>query len=147
MDDKKLEKIRLVMKKVIYIDEKNYGDYKNLNIVAFSLAYSGAMGNPGEILVITKDARIYSMNYAYGDMTIEMCNEVCPPLKDCQFGFFEVEETLVGWKGVPLGAGNFLVLSESIYNQLKHELLEMPPHFRYGRWIDITLNLLNTRIR
>lgn len=147
MDDKTLEEIGLVMKKVIYIDEKNYGDYKNLDIVAFSLAYSGAMGNPGEILVITKEARIYSMNYAYGDMTIEMCHEVCPPLRDCQFGFFEVEETIVGWKGVPLGAGNFLVLSESIYNQLKHELLEMPPHFRYDRWIDMTLNLLNKRIR
>ena len=135
------------MKKVINIDEKNYGDYKNLNIVAFSLAYGGAMGNPGEILVITKEALIYSMNYAYGDMTIEMCNEVCPLLRDCQFGFFEVEGTPVGWKGVPLGAGNFLVLAEPIYNQLKHKLLEMPPHFRYGEWIDMTLNLLNKRIR
>ena len=32
MDDKTLEEIGLVMKKVIYIDEKNYGDYKNLDI-------------------------------------------------------------------------------------------------------------------
>lgn len=135
------------MKEVIYIDEKNYGQYSNLNIVAFSLAYGGAMGSPGEILVVTKDAKIYSMNYVYGNMTIEMCFEVCPPLKDCEFGMFDVEKTPEGWKGARLGMGNFLVLSEPAYNQLKPELSEMQPHILYGKWIDMTLNLLNTEIR
>lgn len=46
----------------IKIDEKSYKDYLNLDIVAFSLAYGGAMGSPGKILVVTKDANIYSMN-------------------------------------------------------------------------------------
>lgn len=142
LDDKALEKITKIMKEVIYINEKNYVDYNNLNIVAFSLAYGGAMGSPGEILVVTKDANIYSMNYVYGDMTIEMCNQVCPTLKDCEFGMFDVEKTPDGWKGVSLGAGNFLVLAESIYEQLQTELIALPPHYRYGRWMDMTLNLL-----
>jgi hypothetical protein len=131
------------MEDVIYIDEKNFKDYINLNVIAFSFAHGGAQGSPGEIIVITKENIIYSMNYAYSYMTIEMCDEVCPPLKECQFGFFEVEKTPVGWKGVPLGAGNFLVLSEPIYNQIEHELLQMPPHIRYGRWMGIVKDLMN----
>jgi hypothetical protein len=131
------------MEDVIYIDEKNFKDYINLNVIAFSFAHGGAQGSPGEIIVITKENIIYSMNYAYSYMTIEMCDEVCPPLKECQFGLFEVEKTPVGWKGVPLGAGNFLVLSEPIYNQIEHELLQMPPHIRYGRWMGIVKDLMN----
>lgn len=131
------------MEDVIYIDENNYKNYINLNTIAFSFAHGGAQGSGGEILVITNDTKIYSMNYCFGNMTIEMCDEVCPPLKDCFFGFFEVEKTPVGWKGVPLGAGNFLVLSELVYNQIARELLQMPPHIRYGRWMGMVKNLMN----
>lgn len=132
------------MEEVIYIDENNYRDYFNLNIIAFSFAHGGAQGSPGEILVITREAQTYSMNYAYGYMTIEMCDEVCPPLKDCFFGFFDVEKTPDGWKGISLGAGNFLVLAESIYNQLNQDLLCIPPHIRYGRWRSMVMGCLRT---
>lgn len=44
------------MKEVVYIDEKNYRDYLNLEVIAFSFAYGGAMGSPGEILFITNEA-------------------------------------------------------------------------------------------
>lgn len=130
------------MNEVINIDEKNYGDYRNLNIVAFSLAFWGAMGSPGEILVVSKEALVYSMNYVYGNMTIEMCFEVCPPLKDCKFGMFDVEKTPKGWKGARLGMGNFLVLAEPIYNHLKGELLEIPPHILYGKWLGMVLDCI-----
>ena len=133
-----------MMKEVIYIGDKNYKCYLNLDVIAFSFAYGGAMGSGGEIIVITKEANIYSMNYVFGDMTIEMCDEVCPPLKDCLFGFFEVEKTPDGWKGISLGAGNFLVLAESIYNQLSPDLLCVPPHIRYGRWMNMVIGYLRT---
>ena len=134
------------MNKVINIDEKNYCDYVNLNVVAFSLAYGGAMGSPGEILVVTKEALVYRMNYVYGNMTIEMCDEVCPQLKDCEFGMFDVDKTPIGWKGVRLGFGNFLVLSDPIYNTLKDEILDMSVDILYSRWLEMTLNLLRTDI-
>jgi len=136
----------IVMNKVINIDEKNYCDYVNLNVVAFSLAYGGAMGSPGEILVVTKEALVYRMNYVYGNMTIEMCDEVCPQLKDCEFGMFDVDKTPIGWKGVRLGFGNFLVLSDPIYNTLKDEILDMSVDILYSRWLEMTLNLLRTDI-
>ncbi len=126
-------------KEVIYIDNKNCWDYLNLDVIAFSFAYGGAQGSGGEILVITKVAKMYSMNYVWGDMTIEMCYEVCPPLKDCEFGVIDVEKTPNGWKGIGLGLGNFLVLAEPIYNQIGHELLKLRPPFRYREWRDMVL--------
>lgn len=130
-----------MMKEEIYIDDKNYRDYLNLDIIAFSFAYGGAMGSGGEIIVITKEAKIYSMNYVFGDMTIEMCDKVCPPLKDCEFGVLEVEKTPNGWKGISLGMGNFLVLSDSVYNRMGHNLLKLRPSFRYREWRGMVLKL------
>lgn len=130
------------MKEVVYIDEKNYRDYLNLEVIAFSFAYGGAMGSPGEILFITNEAKTYSMNYVFGDMTIEMCDEVCPPLKECDFGILEVEKTPNGWKGISLGFGNFLVLAAPIYERIGQNLLKLRPPFRYGEWRDMVLELL-----
>lgn len=131
------------MNEEIYINEKNYKEYLNLPIIAFSFAYGGAQGVGGEILVITSDGGIYSMNHVFGNMTIEMCEEVCLPLKYCCFGYVDVEKTPEGWKGIKLGAGNFLVLADSIYFKIKEELLKMAPHIRYGRWIDMVLDCIN----
>ena len=132
------------MKEVIFINDKNYRDYLNLDVVAFSFAYGGAMGSGGEIIVITKGAGIYSMNYFFGDMTIEMCDEVCSTLKDCEFGVLEVEKTPNGWKGIGLGMGNFLVLAEPIYNRIGRNLLKLRPSFRYREWRGMVLELLET---
>ena len=129
------------MEEVIYIDDKNYRDYLNLDVIAFSFAYGGAMGIGGEILVITKDTNIYSMNYVFGYMTIEMCDEVCPPLKDCEFGVLEVEKTPNGWKGISLGMGNFLVLADPIYNRIGRDLLKLRPSLRYREWQGMVLEI------
>lgn len=129
---------------VISIDEKNYKDYLALDIVAFSFAYGGAMGSGGEILVITRDAQTYSMNYVFGYMTIEMCYEVCPPLQECSFGFIDVEETPSGWEGISLGAGNFLVFADSIPNSIKQELKGLRPPYRYQSWRSMVLHWLRS---
>ena len=130
------------MEKEIYISKENYKEHANLDVVAFSFAPGGAQGVGGEIIVITKDAKIYCMNHVYGEMETEMLYEVCPPLKDCIFGFFDVEETPIGWKGVKLGAGNFLVLSEPLYHQLKRQMFKLAPHKLYGAWMDMVLNCI-----
>ena len=129
------------MEKEIYISRENYKEYINLDVVAFSYAHGGAQGVGGEIIVKTKDAKIYSMNYVY-DMEIEMCDKVCPPLKDCIFGLWDVEETPNGWKGFRLGAGNFLLLAEPLYHQLKRQMFKLAPHELYGKWIDMVLNCI-----
>ena len=113
--------------KMIYLSKDNYKEFVNLDVVAFSYAHGG---------------EIYGMNYVYGDMKIELCDEVCPPLKYCLFGIWDIEETPSGWKGVSLGAGNFLVLADPIYYQLRRQIWNMAPHILYGRWIDMVMNCI-----
>ena len=123
------------------ISKEKYKEHTNLDMMAFSFAHGGVQGVGGEIIVITKDVKIYSMNHVYGDMEAEMFYEVCPPLKECIFGFFDVEETPIGWKG-GLGAGNFLVLAEPLYHQQKRQMFKLAPHELYGEWIDMVLNCI-----
>ena len=78
----------------IYLSKENYQEHINLDVVAFSYAHGGAMGAGGEIIVITNDAKIYCMNCVFSDMKKELCDEVCPPLKDCIFGLWDVEKTI-----------------------------------------------------
>ena len=49
--------------KIIEISESNYRDYMSLDIVAFSFAYEGAMGEMGAIYMIDRDGQIYHANY------------------------------------------------------------------------------------
>ncbi len=124
----------------IYLSKKNYRDYLRLDTVAFSFAHGGAQGVGGEIIVITRNASIYRMNYVYGNMSMEMCEMVCPQLRECKFGFFDVEEAPFDWKGLSLGAGNFLVLEDSLYDRLREQIAEMSPYELYGEWMDLVLN-------
>lgn len=123
-----------------YLSKKNYRDYLRLDTVAFSFAHGGAQGVGGEIIVITRNASIYRMNYVYGNMSMEMCEMVCPQLRECKFGFFDVEEAPFDWKGLSLGAGNFLVLEDSLYDRLREQIAEMSPYELYGEWMDLVLN-------
>ena len=131
----------------ILLSKENYRNYLRLDTVAFSFAHGGAQGVGGEIIVITRDASIYRMNYAYGDITIEMCEMVCPQLRECKFGFFDVEEAPFDWKGLSLGAGNFLVLEDSLYDRLREKIADMPPYELYGEWMDMVLNDLRTHLQ
>ena len=131
----------------IYLSKKNYQDHLFLDVVAFSCAQGGAQGVGGEIIVIARDASIYRMNYVYGNMSWEMCEMVCPPLRECIFGFFDVEEAPFDWKGLSLGAGNFLVLEDSLYDRLREKIANMPPYDLYGEWMDMVLNDVRTHLQ
>jgi hypothetical protein len=43
----------------IEIDELNYQDYQHLDIVAYSFARGGAMGDPGGIKIVDSDGQVY----------------------------------------------------------------------------------------
>ena len=45
---------------IIEITESNYQDYPSLDIVAFSFAYEGAMGEMGAIYIIDRDGKYHS---------------------------------------------------------------------------------------
>ena len=56
---------------VIEITESNYQDFTTLDIVAFSFAYEGAMGEMGGIYIIDRGGQIYHANYFMGDKCLD----------------------------------------------------------------------------
>ena len=56
---------------IIEITGSNYWEYQSLDIVAFSFAYEGAMGEMGAIYIIDRDGKIYHANYCQGDERID----------------------------------------------------------------------------
>jgi hypothetical protein len=44
---------------IIEISNSNYQDYLSVDIVAFSFAYAGAMGESGGIIIIDRAGQIY----------------------------------------------------------------------------------------
>ena len=68
----------------IEIDELNYQDYQHLDIVAYSFARGGAMGDPGGIKIVDSDGQVYHANYCYGRHTIksEHIKAVIPVFED-----------------------------------------------------------------
>ena len=131
----------------IRLSKENYIDYLFLDVVAFSCASGGAQGVGGEIIVITRDASIYRMNYVYGDMTIEMCIRVCPPLRYCISESMDVEVATFGWKSIYLGGGNCLMLEDSLYDRLLEQIADMPPYDLYCIWMDLVLNDIRAHLQ
>ena len=53
------------MTRIIEITESNYKDYRSLDIVAFSFAQLGAMGEPGGVEIIDAKGCCYHTNYCW----------------------------------------------------------------------------------
>ena len=111
----------------------------------FSLAEWGAMGEPGALIAITSDKKMYHFNYVYGDTDITTVQMAFPTLKKCDFGMFGIDSKVPeGWNYVNLGAGNHLIVTDSIYPAFnkKIEKYDQPSEV-YAHWIPIAADLLD----
>jgi len=101
---------------IIEINESNYQDYTKLDIVAFSFAYEGAMGEMGGIYIIDKAGQIYHANYFWGDNLIDRdhIKDIIPVFKDLEFGLLGCETSNENWESVDLGFGNSLLVTNTI---------------------------------
>lgn len=115
------------------------------NIMFFSFAEGGAMGEPGAILFYVKGGDLYHMNYVFGDIDIKKVEELFPVFAECRFGMFEINPLVpVGWNYVDLGMGNHLIMCDEVYETFVQKIgedIEMPVVFR--RWIEIAADILN----
>ena len=92
---------------IIEISESNYQDYTNLDIVAFSFAYEGAMGEMGAIYIISRDGKIYHANYCQSDDPIDTnhINDIIPVFKDISWRMFDCLSNNPDWRTIDLFAG------------------------------------------
>lgn len=126
----------------------NYKECTGLDIVAFSSAAPGAMGDAGAIEVVTTKGEVYYANPFYEDIEMEQVFEVCPPLSECRFGVFGGGVIPEGWQTIYLGFGNNLVLHESISEEFRKEaekskIKEVGD--LYNKWMDIVKRMLSNR--
>ena len=97
---------------IIEITESNYQDYSSLDIVAFSFAYEGAMGEMGGIYIIDREGQIYHANYFLGDDCIdrEHIKDVIPVFVDLEHGLMGSESNNPNWSSEYCGFGNTLLI-------------------------------------
>lgn len=129
------------------IDNNNYLSYTHLNIVAFSFAHGGAMGDPGGIIIIDAEGQTYHANYAYGDNHLDPhhINDVIPVFSDIKLSLLGGRSENDEWEVVNLGYGNTLVLRRDL--SLPFHKAAEDAHFEhagqlYQQWERIVLSLL-----
>ncbi len=132
------------------ITKANYKDYTSLDIIAFSSAHPGAMGDRGAIVIVTSDGCVYHTNPYYEDISEEEANQICPPLKDCRFGLFGGGEIPEGWRTFYMGCGNHLVIKDNIYAQF-FAIVEREEKqgrvFLIKKWLDIMFEIINAKYK
>ena len=132
---------------IIEITGSNYWEYQSLDIVAFSFAYEGAMGEMGGIYIIDREGQIYHANYFLGDDCLdrEHIKNVIPVFVDLEHGLMGSESNNPNWSSEYLGFGNTLLISNEIRDGFKKKV-EEAKFQRTGelfqQWPGFVLNLI-----
>ena len=129
---------------------KDLIDSKSLNkdifkdVLFFSLAEGGAMGVPGEIIVVNKSPRAFAMESVYGDVDVSDVVKMFPVLEQCRFGMFGLDsEVPEGWNYVNLGMGNHLIVADEVYDEFCRLTKDCKREVEYhGAWQEAAAEIL-----
>lgn len=133
--------------KINEITESNYQDYQNLDIVAFSFAFGGTMGEGGGIYIIDRAGQIYHANYCRGNDCINTAHigDIIPIFDNIMFGPFSNKSNNDNWVSIHLGCGNHLVIASELNKEFKKKV-EAANYEYYGElfrdWPGYILSLL-----
>lgn len=133
------------MHDIIELQNKEIKKKLFCDITYFSIAESGAMGEPGGVIFINNKGQKYHFNYVFGDVDIEKVEKAFPVLAECEFGMFGENGNIPnGWNYVYLGMGNHLIVNDSVYIRFKEMLgdIEDPAEI-YAKWQDIADSILS----
>lgn len=134
---------------MIEINKSNYKDYDFHDIIAFSIASPGAMGDRGAVVIVTSEGKVYHTNPYWGDMTEEETFQICPPLKECHFGMFGGGNIPEGWRSFYLGGGNLLVVNDVIVPQfleITEKEVNQKGGYLHNKWLDLVLEIINVSL-
>lgn len=114
------------------------------NVMFFSLAESGAMGEPGAVLFYVKSGEVYHFNYVYGDVDIKKVEKLFPTLSECRFGLFGIGSSVPkGWSYVSLGMGNHLIVNDEVFDSFAKKIdLDSDPSVIYMNWLDVAGSII-----
>ena len=116
----------MISMSIIEINESNYQTYTKLDIVAFSFAYEGAMGDSGSICIIDKAGQIYYAKYCWSDDCIDRdhIKDIIPIFDELEFHMFGIETKNENWASVDLGFGNSLLITKDISEEFNQKVKE-----------------------
>ena len=105
------------------VSKENIKSIDYNNIVAFTFAYDGAMGDNGELTVVNKtdELKFFYINRLSGDKELlkTVDSTYFKPFADtiAQTGWYIPE--LAGWKKLEMGQGNFLFVRKEYYSEFE----------------------------
>ena len=128
---------------VITLKEENYAQHIPLSPIAFSMADGGAMGSPGEVIIVDQESNIY--HFWLQGVEYETAKRIIPTLFECEFGMRGHNRPASGWHYFDLGAGNHLLIKDSLYNDFYPEVQGYMdrPALLYQRWLKLVVALNN----
>lgn len=132
---------------IIEISNSNYQDYLSIDIVAFSFAYAGAMGEPGGINIIDRAGQIYHANYCFGDNLLdsEHIKEIIPMFEGIDWMLIGCEPNHDEWVAEDLGFGNHLLMLKEFSNGFQQKVEAANIHHSgelFQKWPGFVLGLL-----
>lgn len=131
------------MDELIRLSPENYKKHLPIDIVAFSFAEPGAIGEKGKIIIISKDKKKFKLNYIRDNFNKEQLFDIYPVIYDCEFCFGGAI-TPANWFDRDLGFGNHLIVKEYLRTQFEEKTKNLKkPWEYYGQWEDTIMSILN----
>lgn len=140
---------------IIEVGQEDIHELEGCDIVAFQFAEAGAMGYHAGVFFVTAECKVYFTCYmepsAYSGMhrfmPWESLEKIFPPLKEFDHSIADINVVVPnGWKYRYLGAGNHLLIKQSIWKQFQDEALTLgkghPETILYNLWLDAVLETL-----
>jgi hypothetical protein len=99
----------------ISLRKNNYKQYLPITPIAFSYAEGGAMGCPGQVLIVDNKLDVY--DFSLYDLEEDDVIKIIPIVYECQWGGYRNIVPPRGWNYEDLGAGNHLFVADAIYEE------------------------------
>ena len=132
---------------IISLTKENYKQYLPITPIAFSVAEGGAMGYPGQVIIIDEKNDVYDFNLH--ELGKDDVMKILPALYESKRAVLGIDPSTSGWNRVYLGMGNHLMVADSIYDELREIALNRYKYFGIGElyqhWIGVVQEILHSK--
>ncbi len=133
------------MNHITKLDDNTFSKEILDGVTFFHLAECGAMGNPGGVLFLTENGKVYEANFCRGNLREETIKKAFSVLADANlFALHGEPQMPAGWNYVRLGAGNHLIIRSDYYEKFSSLAADYrDPASLYLNWFKIALAVNN----
>ena len=127
------------------LEDKSLEEFEEKNIMFFSLAESGAMGEPNGIkIIVKKNGKIKLYRTNLENFNVEKLYSKFSTLKTLKCGLFGIVTGVnANFVHFDTGAGNHLFVNDLISNEFQEKTKDLAPYEIYTRWLLIGLDILD----